>query len=58
MAIPSALRTILCWRMPPAQKVIVRQSLDSDLDLRTFRLGSFGFHNLVFNVPENRSILR
>lgn len=39
----------------PAQKVIIRQRLDGDLDLRTFRLGSFGFHNLVFNVPENRS---
>ncbi|MCP4347258.1 MAG: hypothetical protein GY795_17235, partial [Desulfobacterales bacterium] len=39
----------------PAQVVTIRQTLDSDLDPRTFRLGSFGFGEHVFNVPENTS---
>ena len=39
----------------PAQTVTVTHPLDSDLDLRTFRLGSFGWSGLTFNVPENRS---
>lgn len=37
----------------PAQTVIVSHVLDTDLDVRTFRLGSFGFgsfsHNLMFS---------
>lgn len=39
----------------PAQVVSIRQTLDTDLDPRTFRLGSFGFGEYVFNVPENTS---
>ncbi|TVS07843.1 MAG: hypothetical protein EA424_29310, partial [Planctomycetaceae bacterium] len=39
----------------PAQKVVVTQQLDDDLDWRTFRLGDFGFGGLVFQVPENRA---
>ncbi|MCB0170919.1 MAG: Ig-like domain-containing protein, partial [Anaerolineae bacterium] len=39
----------------PAQLVTVEQVLDSDLDPRRFRLGAFGFRNMVFQVPENRA---
>ena len=39
----------------PAQVVSIRQQLDPDLDIRTFRLGSFGFGDHVFHVPENRA---
>jgi RHS repeat-associated protein len=39
----------------PAQTVTITHPLDSDLDFRTFRLGSFGWSGLTFNVPENRS---
>jgi len=39
----------------PAQKVVVTQQLDADLDFRTFRLSDFGFGGLVFQVPANRA---
>jgi RHS repeat-associated protein len=39
----------------PAQQIVVTQKLDSDLDLRTFRLGDFGWGNLNFQVPDGRS---
>jgi len=39
----------------PAQKVVIRQKLDSDLDPRTFRLGAFGFHNQIFEAPVGRA---
>ncbi len=39
----------------PAQNVTIRQRLDTDLDPRTFRLGSFGFGAQVVEVPANRS---
>ena len=39
----------------PAKQVVITQKLDSDLDLRSFRLGSLGWGDLVFQVPENRS---
>ena len=39
----------------PAQKVVVTQTLDPDLDPRTFRVGSFGFGDYIFDVPENRA---
>ncbi|MCZ8249497.1 CARDB domain-containing protein, partial [Microcystis sp. LE19-195.1E] len=39
----------------PAQTVYITHPLDSDVDFRTFRLGSFGWSGLTFNVPENRS---
>jgi RHS repeat-associated protein len=35
----------------PAVLVNVTQQLDSDLDLTTFELGTFGFQNLTFKVP-------
>ena len=35
----------------PAQRVVVRQQLDSNFDPATFRLNGFGFRNLVFDVP-------
>ena len=39
----------------PVKMVIVTLPLDSTLDARTFRLGSFGFGSFVFTVPENRA---
>src|SRR5690606_3733583 len=35
----------------PAQRVVVRQQLDSNFDPATFRLSGFGFRNLVLDVP-------
>jgi hypothetical protein len=39
----------------PAQVITITQQLDSSLDARSFRLGSFGFRNMLFTVPANRS---
>lgn len=39
----------------PAQRVVITQQLDSDLDWRTFRLGDFGFAGLLVTVPANQS---
>ncbi len=39
----------------PAQVIRITQTLDSDLDPRSFRLGSFGFGEFFFTVPENRA---
>jgi subtilase family serine protease len=39
----------------PVHQLKVTQKLDSDLDWRTFRVGSFGWGDLQFTVPENRS---
>ena len=39
----------------PAQRIEITQTLDSDLDARSFRLGDFGFGELFVDVPENRS---
>ena len=40
----------------PVQTVRITQKLDSDLDLRTFRLGKFGFGEFVFEVPNNQAV--
>ena len=37
----------------PAQKVTITHPLDSDLDVRTFRLGDFGWSGITFDVPDN-----
>lgn len=39
----------------PAQVVRITQTLDADLDPRTFRLGNFGFGDRIFEVPANRA---
>ncbi len=39
----------------PARRVTVTQQLDSTADLRSIRLGSFGFGRYVFQAPENVS---
>ena len=39
----------------PAQRVTIDQLLDDALDLRTFRLHTFGFGDHFFEVPANRS---
>ena len=37
----------------PAQQVVVTQQLDSNLNWKSFRLGSFGFGGTTFTVPAN-----
>jgi len=37
----------------PAQRVTITHSLDTDLDVRTFRLGDFGWSGITFDVPDN-----
>jgi subtilase family serine protease len=39
----------------PAQVVTITQTLDSDLDPRSFRLGDFGFSGQFFDVPADSS---
>jgi hypothetical protein len=39
----------------PVQTVTITQKLDTTVDVRSFRMGRFGFANLTFEVPENRS---
>ncbi|WP_231607038.1 cadherin-like domain-containing protein [Crocosphaera watsonii] len=39
----------------PAQEVVITHPLDPDVDPRTFRLGSFGWSGMIFEVPENRA---
>jgi len=40
----------------PVQYLTITQELDDSLDLRTFRLGSFGFGGQVFEVPANKAL--
>ncbi len=40
----------------PAQQVSITQKLDDDLNLASFRLGDFGWGDLVIDVPEGVSI--
>ena len=42
----------------PAQRVFIRSFLDEDLDIRSFRVGSFGFGDFIRNVTTSRSILQ
>lgn len=37
----------------PAQKVVIRSPIDPHLNIYSFRLGSFGFGDFVFEVPSN-----
>jgi RHS repeat-associated protein len=39
----------------PVHEVRITQQLDSDLDWRSFRVGSFGWGDLYFNVPSNKA---
>jgi subtilase family serine protease len=39
----------------PVHQLKITQQLDADLDWRTFRVGDFGWGDLHFRVPENRS---
>jgi len=39
----------------PAQEVTITQTLDSDLDARSFRLGDFGWGDITIRVPNNSS---
>ncbi len=40
-----------------AQKVVIQEQLDEDLDFRTFRFGDFGWGSESFSVPANASFL-
>ena len=42
----------------PAQVVYVSHVLDSDLDIRTFRLGSFGFGSFNQDIQFNTAIVQ
>lgn len=42
----------------PAQRVIVKTVLDDDLDLRSFRIGTFGFGDFIRNITTPRAILQ
>lgn len=37
----------------PAQRVLVTAKIDRDIDIRTLRLGDFGFGDFLFDVDEN-----
>ncbi|MCC6721587.1 MAG: M4 family metallopeptidase [Bacteroidia bacterium] len=37
----------------PAQKVTITHNLDSNVDITSFKLSSFGFYKYSFNVPDN-----
>ncbi len=39
----------------PAQQVTITQTLDSDLNLSSFRLGNFGWGDISITVPDNTS---
>jgi len=39
----------------PARQVTVTQTLDADLDWRTFRVGDFGWGDVYVDVPDNRA---
>ena len=42
----------------PAQRVFIRHQLDDDLDIRTFRIGEFGFGDFTREVTIRRAILQ
>ena len=42
----------------PAQRVFIRTSLDEDIDMRSFRVGTYGFGNFVRNVSMNQAIIQ
>ena len=42
----------------PAQLVYISHVLDSDLDIRTFRLGSFGFGSFTQEIQFNTAIVQ
>ena len=42
----------------PAQRVIIRHKLDEDLDIRSFRVASFGFGNFTKEVKEGKAFLQ
>ena len=42
----------------PAQRVFIRHQLDDDLDIRSFRIGEFGFGDFTREVTIRRCILQ
>lgn len=42
----------------PAQNVVIRTVLDGDLDIRSFRIGTFGFGDFVRNITSNQAVLQ
>ncbi|MCA3585183.1 MAG: S8 family serine peptidase [Methylocystis sp.] len=41
----------------PARKVVITQTLDTDLDARSLRFGDIGFGDVVLDVPEGASYI-
>ena len=42
----------------PAQRVLIKHQLDDDLDVRSFRIGSFGFGDFTRDVTVRRAFLQ
>ena len=42
----------------PAQRVFISHHLDDDVDVRTFRIGSFGFGDFTQNVTVQRAFIQ
>ena len=42
----------------PAQRVLITCQLDEDLDIRTFRVGSFGFGDTTQEIFQDRAVLQ
>ena len=42
----------------PAQRVFIEHTFDSDLNPRTFRVGTFGFGNFTHELEMDRSFLQ
>ena len=42
----------------PAQRVFIEHTFDSDLNPRTFRVGTFGFGNYTHELEMDRSFLQ
>jgi RHS repeat-associated protein len=40
----------------PAQQVVITETLDPNLDLGSFRLGDFGFGDVIVHVPDGRQV--
>ena len=42
----------------PAQRVLIQMVLDSDLDIRTFRLGNYGFGDFTRNITTSMAAIQ
>ena len=42
----------------PAQRVLIQMDLDDDFDIRSFRVGTYGFGDFVRNVTTNQATIQ